>query len=95
MIFDLDGNQTRKRRKPCRQCGAMEECDDCWEHVFDWSPFGIWTCPLCETPVVYCDGYEAPLRCDYCGWDDKLDTIRNVWDDDKKAFVRKDWDEDD
>jgi hypothetical protein len=70
VIFDLKGNQTRARKTACAQCGAMAECDECWEHVSDWSPFGIWHSLLCCMPKVFCDGNERPMRCDFCGWNE-------------------------
>ena len=48
----------------------MEECDDCWEHVSDWSPFAIWHCLLCRMPQARFDGCLAPVRCEFCGWDE-------------------------
>ena len=44
VIFNPDGTISRQRKQRCKDCGAMWECDICWEHVRDWSPFGtaIW-----------------------------------------------------
>lgn len=79
MIFDRDGNQTRDRKRACSQCGSMTECDECWEHVCDWSPFGVWHCLLCRMPQFFIDGGLAPIRCEYCGWDEatECETIRH------------------
>jgi len=68
VIFNLDGTISRRRKHPCKQCGAMEECDICWDHVRDFSPFGVWHCLLCRMPkVVYGDEIRMPI-CDFCGW---------------------------
>lgn len=69
--FNIDGTLSRKRNRPCSQCGAMEVCDICWEHYEDWSPFGIIPCQVCEMPnFVYhpsgagCGGF----KCLFCGF---------------------------
>ena len=71
-MFNLDGTMSRKRETPCKQCGAVEHCDICWEHVSDWSPFMIWNCLLCQMPQFVYDetGGCVPVRCGYCGWDE-------------------------
>jgi hypothetical protein len=74
MIFDLTGRLKRERKKPCNHCGAMTHCDDCWEHVSDWSPFGVWHCLLCHMPQAFIDGGIGKKRCDFCGWDERTET---------------------
>jgi hypothetical protein len=56
--------QTRARKTAGKQCGAMEDCDERWEHVFDWSPFGVWHCLLCRMPQALCvlTGFAAAPR---------------------------------
>jgi hypothetical protein len=84
MMFNLDGTLSRKRKKPCTQCGAMEVCNVCWEHVSDWSPFDIWKCQACAMPMfVYNapgDGRPHPARCDFCGFDDRDAGKWHTWD---------------
>jgi hypothetical protein len=69
--FNLDGTRRRELDKPCRQCGAMVECDICWEHVSDWSPFGIFPCFACDMPIFSYHpsgaGCEDNLVCTFCG----------------------------
>lgn len=72
MIWDRNGLPTRARRAPCKHCGAMADCDNCWEHVQDWSPFGIWHCLLCRMPKATFNGGDKS-RCDFCGWDERYD----------------------
>jgi len=75
--FDSNGKLRRDRKTPCKQCGQMRECDLCWEHVQDWSPFGIWHCLLCHMPQAIYDARGAgigPVRCDFCGWDETTET---------------------
>jgi hypothetical protein len=83
-IFNLDGTLSRKRKTPCTQCGAMEECDDCWEHVSDWSPFSIWKCQTCEMPMFVYGAYndERPRAhlCDFCGFDERDGNKWRTWD---------------
>lgn len=67
MIFDLTGKQTRARRNPCKQCGAMRECDICWGEVFDWTPFVIRHCFVCQMPQAFFDGGASAMNCDFCG----------------------------
>jgi hypothetical protein len=72
-IFNRDGTLSHERKTPCKQCGAMRECDECWEHTRDWSPFGIWTCFLCQMPqAIFCEEGAGvdPVRCEFCGWDE-------------------------
>ena len=66
-IFNLDGTISRRRRKACPSCGAMEECDACWEHVCDWSPFVVLHCFVCQMPHATFDGGLSPLHCEFCG----------------------------
>lgn len=75
MKFDLTGMQMRERKTPCKQCGSLEHCDACWEHVSDWSPFGIWHCLLCQMPMFVFNDEHAPKRCDFCGWDERTETV--------------------
>ena len=75
VIFNLDGTISRQRRQACKQCGAMEECDACWEHVGDWSPFGIMHCFICQMPHAVFDGGLAPLVCTFCGADEAEFTV--------------------
>jgi hypothetical protein len=70
ITFNLDGTISRKLRKPCQRCGAVEICGDCWGEYCDWSPFGIWHCLLCRMPTAVFDGGIAPVRCGFCGWDE-------------------------
>jgi hypothetical protein len=72
-IFNRDGTLSRKRNTPCKQCGAYEDCDICWEHASDWSPFGVKHCFVCLMPQAVYDprgsGWHL-LRCDFCGADE-------------------------
>jgi hypothetical protein len=68
-LFNLDGTRRRERDEPCKSCGAMIECDVCWEHTGDWSPFIIFSCYICQMPHVAVDGGLAPRRCEFCGAD--------------------------
>ena len=74
LTFNLDGTLSRKSKTPCKRCGATEICDDCWEHVCDWSPFGVWYCLLCRMPQAVFDGGAGPVRCEFCGWDEATET---------------------
>ena len=69
-VFNIDGTLSRKRKTLCKACGAMEECDICWEHVSDWSPFYIWHCLLCRMPQSGFNNQCEPHRCEFCGWDE-------------------------
>jgi hypothetical protein len=69
-MFNLDGTLSRKRKKPCVTCGAVEVCDDCWEHERDWSPFVIMHCFICRMPQARFDGGLSAMRCDFCGADE-------------------------
>jgi len=68
--FNLDGSRRRERDRPCQHCGATIECDECWEHTSDWSPFIIFPCFICQMPNVVVDGGYAPMRCEFCGADE-------------------------
>jgi hypothetical protein len=68
--FNLDGTRRREQDKPCKLCGAMVECDECWEYTSDWSPFVIIPCFICRMPITACDGGLAEMRCDFCGADE-------------------------
>ncbi len=74
-IFNRDGTISRKRKHACKRCGAMEECDECWEHVSDYSPFAIFHCLLCRMPKATYKEWK-PV-CDFCGWGgpDDLKTV--------------------
>lgn len=74
MTFNLDGTRNRKLNTPCKHCGALSECDDCWEHTRDWSPFGVWLCLVCAMPQAYFDGGVMPMTCQFCGWDEAEST---------------------
>ena len=82
--FNLDGTLKRRRKTQCQQCRQTDYCDICWEHVEDWSPFGIWHCLLCRMPMATfdCTGEEAmrPRRCEFCGWDEATETRCMVYD---------------
>jgi hypothetical protein len=74
--FHSNGKLKRERKTACKHCGAMRECDLCWEHVSDWSPFGVWHCLLCRMPQAIYHPHGAgmgPTRCDFCGWDEKTE----------------------
>jgi hypothetical protein len=67
-VINRDGTLSRRLKTPCRQCGAMDSCDICWEHECDWSPFYIWHCFACRMPKA---GYMTQCQahtCEYCGW---------------------------
>ncbi len=68
--FNIDGTRRRELDRPCKQCGAMRDCDVCWEHTSDWSPFIIMSCFFCQMPNVVVDGGLAPVRCEWCGADE-------------------------
>jgi hypothetical protein len=75
-MFNPDGTLSRKRKTACKHCGAMDECDACWEHVRDWSPFYVWHCPLCHMPQ---SGFMTQLeshRCEFCGWDEATECVK-------------------
>jgi len=74
--FNIDGSRRRELDRPCKRCGATFECDDCWEHTSDWSPFIIFSCFVCRMPIVSVDGGYAPLRCDFCGAGEKDEPLR-------------------
>ena len=64
--FNIDGTRRRDRDRPCKQCGAMRDCDVCWEHAEDWSPFLILHCVVCHMPTALYGRGNAP--CGFCGW---------------------------
>lgn len=75
--FNLDGTLKRERKTACRQCGAMSHCDECWDHVGDWSPFVILHCFFCRMPQATFDGGAGALRCDFCGADEAEFTTKH------------------
>jgi hypothetical protein len=75
-IWNRDGTLSRQYKTPCKQCGATQACDECWEHECNWSPFGVWHCLLCRMPQASFDGGMAPHRCEFCGWDEATETTR-------------------
>jgi hypothetical protein len=86
MIFNRDGTLSRERKMACKQCGSTHVCDDCWEHVSDWSPFGIWTCLLCRMSQAIYDADGAgvhPVRCEACGWDEAVECGHIEFDNDE------------
>lgn len=83
MIWDRNGLPTRTRRTPCRQCGAMIDCNDCWEYVRDWSPFSIWCCPNCRMAQATFNGGDK-TRCYFCGWDERYDCGTSYLNEDGK-----------
>jgi hypothetical protein len=70
-IFNRDGTISRKRKYPCGKCGAITECDECWEHVSDYSPFYVWHCFLCRMPQAGFKTQHRPHTCDFCGFTEK------------------------
>ena len=80
MIFNRDGT-FRVNKKTMNHCGALEVCDDCWEHCSDWSPFGIWHCLVCRMPQAIYSAEGAgidPVRCQFCGFDESIDCTSSV-----------------
>lgn len=92
MKFNLDGTMKRERSTPCKQCGEMKHCDDCWEHVRDESPFGVWHCLLCHMPMVTYDHTWAdvmrPHRCDFCGWDEATECEAMIFDEKTNTMIK-------
>jgi hypothetical protein len=73
MTFNRDGTRSRNSSTPCEQCGSKTICNDCWDHVRDWSPFGIIPCACCDVPQFVYHPHGAgcgPFRCDVCGYDE-------------------------
>lgn len=68
--FNLDGTVKRERSMPCKSCGAMVDCDECYEHTREWSPFIIMHCFFCNMPNTVFDGGLAPMVCAFCGADE-------------------------
>jgi hypothetical protein len=68
--FNLDGTHKRRRKTQCQQCRQTNYCDICWEHIVDWSPFGVRNCLNCEMPHAVFDGGAGALRCMFCGADE-------------------------
>lgn len=68
--FNLDGTRRRELDRPCKSCGAMVECDECWEHTSDWSPFMVQPCFFCRMPQARFDGGVGAMVCEYCGADE-------------------------
>jgi hypothetical protein len=70
VIFNPDGTISRQRKQRCKDCGAMWECDICWEHVRDWSPFVVLHCFICRMPQARFDGGGSAMLCEWCGADE-------------------------
>jgi hypothetical protein len=86
-IFNRDGTLSRRHKTPCRQCGPMEACDECWDHERDWSPFYIWHCLLCRMPQAGYDDAGNPHRCNFCGWDEATEWRSMVFETDDRGVL--------
>lgn len=66
---------------------ACSDADEC----FKPDVLNVWHCLLCRMPKVVLGSYDGPNRCDFCGWDERYECKRQVWNRVTQAFEDAPW----